>query len=383
MATEKGVWDIQDVRDKELAGEWSYQGAKQLWTWGSGSWGQVGVDNTTQYSSPVQIPGASWSTKISSTKEYNLIAIRTDGTLWMQGINNLGQLGQNNNTWIKSPVQIPGSWSDADGGYRKTVATRTDGTLWAWGYGYQGALAQGSRGESPGNTHRSSPVQIPGTNWTSPKTGGSSGGAAAALRTDGTLWTWGSNNDGVLGINDTSHYSSPKQVPGTNWASIAMSHTGPIMLGTKGGKLYSWGNNADGQLGLNDRTQRSSPTQIPGTTWATGDDQIATGNNASFAIKTDGTLWAWGDNSRGGLGLNNVVAYSSPVQVPGSWSIVNQAMNNTLAIKTDGTAWAWGDNEYGELGQNNVTQYSSPVQIPGLWHNVSSSAYGQAGIRNV
>ena len=116
---EEGVWGLKQVYNKVNQGSiWDYIGLKELWTWGSGSWGQVGVDNTTQYSSPVQIPGASWSTKISSTKEYNLIAIRTDGTLWMQGINNLGQLGQNNTTWIKSPVQIPARWSDAAGGYR-------------------------------------------------------------------------------------------------------------------------------------------------------------------------------------------------------------------------------------------------------------------------
>ena len=90
------------------------------------------------------------------------------------------------------------------------------------------------------------------------------------------------SNDGVLGINDTSNYSSPKQVPGTNWASIAMSHTGPIMLGTKGGKLYSWGNNADGQLGLNDRTQRSSPTQVPGS-WTLS--KISGSSNVMHVLK--------------------------------------------------------------------------------------------------
>ena len=101
--------------------------------------------------------------------------------------------------------------------------------------------------------------------------------------------------------------------------------------------------------------------------------------------------WTWGANETGMLGQNNTTKYSSPVQIPGSWTGFNKGNIGSnasygevnIGAKADGTLWAWGDNERGELGQNNVTQYSSPVQIPGLWHNVSSSAYGQAGIRNV
>tara|TARA_R100000152_G_C6742899_1_gene166640 strand:- start:7 stop:1170 length:1164 start_codon:yes stop_codon:yes gene_type:complete len=379
-----GVWGLDQVYNKANQGSiWTYSGLAQLWTWGGANWGQVGVDNSTQYSSPVQIPG-SWD-KLSHTKEYNLIGIKSDGTLWIQGLNNVGQLGQNNNTWIKSPVQIPGSWSDVDGGYRKTLAVKTDGTLWAWGYGYQGGLAHGG---SPGHTDRSSPTQVTGggTTWTSPKTGGASGGSSAALKTDGTLWTWGNNTDGALGLNDTTHYSSPKQIPGTTWSSINISDTGPLMLATKtDGTLWVWGNNSDGQLGQNSRTQYSSPKQIPGTTWATGNKQTTSGNNTAFAIKTDGTLWAMGDNTRGALGQNNRTGYSSPVQIPGTtWSKVDNASNNTLALKTDGTLWAWGDNRIGELSQNNVTEYSSPVQIPGTgWDDISSSAYGQGAIKKL
>ena len=385
---EKGVWGLDQVYNKINQGSiWEYSGQFELWTWGGGNWGQTGQNNNTKYSSPVQVPGTTWS-KLSTTKEYNTIAIKTDGTLWMWGINNLGQLGQNGGPALSSPKQVgtDTTWFDVDGGYRKTVATKTDGTLWAWGYGYQGGLAHGG---SPGNTNRSSPIQIHGggTTWTSPKTGGASGGSTAALKTDGTLWTWGNNTDGALGLNDTTNYSSPKQVPGTTWSSINISDTSPLMLATKtDGTLWVWGNNADGQLGQNSRTQYSSPKQIPGTTWASGDKQTTSGNNMSFAIKTDGTLWAMGDNTYGALGQNNRTGYSSPVQIPGTtWSKVHQASNNTLALKTDGTLWGWGDNRIGELSQNDATPgYSSPVQIPGTgWDDISSSAYGQAAIKKL
>ena len=110
----------------------------------------------------------------------------------------------------------------------------------------------------------------------------------------------------------------------------------------------------------------SSPVQIPGTTW----NYLGGGNIHGSAVKTDGTLWMWGNGNHGKLGQNeptNADKRSSPVQVPGTtWSKVSGGeMFNTVATKTDGTAWAWGDNSDGQLGQNNLTTYSSPVQIPG------------------
>ena len=133
------------------------------------------------------------------------------------------------------------------------------------------------------------------------------------------------------------------------------------------GTLWSWGGNSAGKLGLNDKTQRSSPTQIPGTTWSTA---TSSSNYASsFGIKTDGTLWSWGQNYFGMLGLNagEPGRRSSPTQIPGTtWRSIDADWKAAvIATKTDGTAWGWGYNQYGELGLNNRTAYSSPVQVPG------------------
>ena len=184
-----------------------------LFAWGFNDYGALGQNNRTEYSSPVQIPGASWSS--TSNGQAHSLATKTDGTLWTWGLNSSGQLGQNNITRYSSPVQIPGTqWSSISTGTDTSVATKTDGTLWAWGLGNNGQLGQNS------TTDRSSPVQIPGTSWNL----AGSYNNTFATKTDGTLWSWGYNNGGQLGQNNTTAYSSPVQIPGTSWYTINVAN---------------------------------------------------------------------------------------------------------------------------------------------------------------
>jgi alpha-tubulin suppressor-like RCC1 family protein len=134
-----------------------------------------------------------------------------------------------------------------------------------------------------------------------------------AIKNDGTLWAWGSNNDGRLGLNNTTSNSSPVQVGSlNNWAHV-MPGSGSFSLAIKtDGTLWSWGLNGSGQLGLGDTTNRSSPVQVGSLTdWAYAGVTSA----GSFALKTDGTIWAWGTNSSGQLGLGDTTNRSSPVQI--------------------------------------------------------------------
>jgi alpha-tubulin suppressor-like RCC1 family protein len=180
---------------------------------------------------------------------------------------------------------------------------------------------------------QSSPIQIPGT-WSQGALGEYSSGG---VKTDGTAWTWGRNSDGMLGHNNRTDYSSPVQLPGTNWG------TSPLQFRVIGnqrsfaiktdGTLWTWGDNGQGNLGQNNRTRYSSPNQIPGTTWSK-----ISGRAHCLAIKTNGTLWSWGGNSQGALGQNNRTDYSSPKQIPGTtWSFVATGDATSFAIKTDGT----------------------------------------------
>ena len=175
---------------------------------------------------------------------------------------------------------------------------------------------------------------------------GRAGVAAAAALTK--LWSWGSNYYGKLGLGDTASRSSPVQVGTTStWSSVEYNRGGTHTLATKtDGTLWAWGENFSGQLGLANTTNRSSPVQVGAlTTWS----KVCCGLYNTAAIKTDGTLWTWGNNRGGQLGIGNIVYKSSPVQVGAltTWSKVSCGKAVTAAIKTDGTLWTWGDNNYG------------------------------------
>ena len=188
-----------------------------------------------------------------------------------------------------------------------------------------------------------------------------------------------------MGQNNTSNYSSPRQVPGTTWDQIAMSSHCTFGIKTDG-TLWSWGQATGGQDGRNDHNHRSSPIQLPGTTWA----KVYGGQNRTAAIKTDGTLWVWGNSAQGQLGLNQQIpgGISSPIQLGSdtTWSDFSWTYNATIALKTDGTLWSWGYNGNAALGHNNPSpsHRSSPTQIPGTaWTGISKAFHNGFGFKTV
>ncbi len=335
----------------------------QAWAWGFNEKGQLGQNNKTDYSSPVQVPGTTWSVKgdMGNKWAHN---IKSDATLWAWGSNSYGVLGQNNTTSYSSPKQIPGTtWATVNSGQMDVVMSKTDGTLWVLGRNGNGSLGV----NAPASTYASSPTQVPGTTWSSTYfTSNSYHGVKLAVKTDGTLWTWGQNNYGQLAQNDRTVRSQPIQIgTDTTWKRPAETRARSTGCIKTDGTLWMWGRASYGTHGDNtDQTSRSSPVQVPGTTWS----KIALGTDATLATKTDGTLWIWGDNRNGGLGQNqpNNSHRSSPVQIPGTnWDDINAGQHFVAATKTDGTLWTWGENDGGQLGHNDIIDYSSPNQIPG------------------
>ena len=361
----------------------------EIWVWGGGDNGKFGLNSQTKYSSPVQMPGTNWAPIYKDTAKKNgdwSAYVKTDGTLWSMGKNDKGQLGQNNQgsaTYRSSPIQIPGTnWVNVSTGFYSNLAVKSDGTMWAWGDNSNGNLGLNQTGP----VKISSPTQIPGTTWSTDQSKFCIGYEfSAAIKTDGTLWMWGEDNKGQLGQNSHVTYSSPIQV-GTdqNWRSIRLGAS--VSIGTKtDGTLWSWGASSDGIDGSNRNSgapgSRSSPVQIPGTTWDWAGLLYRTG----YATRTDGTLWTWGSNAYGQLGHNNQTKYSSPVQIPGTnWSAICAGGNGncTAATKTDGTLWSWGYNTEGRLGLNDLTNRSSPTQIPGTdWISITSSGNSFASMK--
>ena len=376
-----GNGDLQQiyVNDYNLIDQYAMTGS--LWTWGQNNNGQLGNNTAVTKSSPVQTIAAGTNWKLVGCGRYHTAAIKTDGTLWLWGQNNNGQLGDNTAVNKSSPVQTIAAgtnWKQVGSGGYHTAAIKTDGTLWTWGWNIFGQLGDNTV------ANKSSPVQTiaGGTNWKQV-----SGGLyhTAAIKTDGTLWLWGYNNNGQLGDNTIVNKSSPVQTiaGGTNWKLVGCGryHTAAIKTD---GTLWTWGFNNSGQLGDNTAVNKSSPVQTiaAGTNWK----QVVCGQYQTATIKTDGTLWLWGQNYYGQLGDNTVAGKSSPVQtIAGgtNWKLVGSGDYHTAAIKTDGTLWTWGYNPYGQLGDNTVAGKSSPVQTISAgtnWKLVGCGRYHTAAI---
>lgn len=356
-----------------------------LYAWGLNSNGQLGTINTTSRSSPVQVSSDfGWSTGAAGYQG-GVVFIKNNGAMYAWGLNNNGQLGLNDRVKRSSPVQVGSltTWLNAAATQYSTAAIKTDGTLWTWGENNSGQL-----GQNVVYTKFSSPVQVGAlTNWSS-ITGTLF--SFSAIKTDGTLWSCGSNSNGQLGLNTvyTQNKSSPTQVGTlTNWASASGGAYHVIATKTDG-TMWSWGANNFGALGLNISylLKRSSPSQIGAlTTWS----KVSASYYGATAIKTDGTLWSWGYNGEGQVGDNTRTNRSSPVQIGTltTWSSVASngvdADINTFAIKTDGTLWAWGNNGVGALGDGTIIQRSSPVQIGSStnWSKIIGGGASTFGIR--
>tara|TARA_B100001094_G_scaffold4556_1_gene4108 strand:+ start:719 stop:1912 length:1194 start_codon:yes stop_codon:yes gene_type:complete len=380
--TRKGVWNIQGAREKDQQNLWAQFYTK--WGIGPNDYGQLGTGNRSAGISPnhnkVIANSEDWvricQDRADADNESNFqLCIKNNGSLWSWGDNGHGQLGHNNRTQYSSPVQIPGTtWANATSSCHAAIAVKTDGTMWSWGKNTHGQMGV----NQPTNYKRSSPVQIPGTTWSSEPFHAAAGVHMFQwIKTDGTLWEWGANEYGQLGQNNRTNYSSPRQVGSdTTWDWMGGVQTG-VLAGKTDGTMWGWGANEGGILGLNNRTNYSSPKQIPGTTWS---GAVCAGQS-SLAVKTDGTLWTWGNNSSGKLGLSETDnrITSSPEQLPGTtWTTQIGFSNNGQschAIKSDGTMWGWGDNDNYELGIYPITvKVSSPTQVgtESQWHNLSS-----------
>jgi alpha-tubulin suppressor-like RCC1 family protein len=340
-----------------------------LWSWGSNGSGQLAASALVQRSSPVQVGSLTdWSNVW--TGQYHVIAKKTDATLWAWGYNNIGQLGLNtiDNTRISSPLQV-GTDTDWSGnaenlGIAFSLFTKTTGTLWARGLNSYGRLGLGDT-----VNRTSSPIQVgTDTNWSKVSCGYN---FTSAIKTTGTLWSWGRNSYGQLGSGNLTSRSSPVQVgTGTDWSMVSSGSYNVMAIKTTG-TLWGWGRNQYGQLGLGNTINRSSPVQVgTGTDWS----KVSCQERRSAALKTDGTIWTWGRNNLGQLGLGNVTDRSSPVQVGTdiNWSDISSGESHTIAVKTTGTLWAWGSGSDGRLGLGNTTNRSSPVQVGSLtdWSKV-------------
>jgi len=333
-----------------------------MYNCGTAGDGALGNDTETPNLSSMTQLGVkdNWATIVNGSRW--TVGVKSGGTLWAFGSNYDGTLGDGTTVDKSSPIQIGllSDWSHvAIQGGSSCFAIKTDGTLWAWGANYAGQLGLGDV------VGRSSPVQVGAlTDWSQACVGTNT---AHFIKTDGTLWGSGyTGTRGNLGDNSIVNKSSPVQLGAlTTWARVNNCTYGGCAVKTDG-TLWGWGRNFYGEIGAGTyRTVYSSPIQVGALTdWFYCAN---TGFRQRVAVKTDGTLWSWGGSVNRYSPSNSSDKTSSPVQVGAltTWSDVwgRNGEAGGVAIKTDGTLWGWGDNGQGKIGDGTTTKRSSPVQV--------------------
>jgi len=364
----------------------------QAYGWGSNSDNGAVADGTfINRSSPVAIVGGftDWCQVDATIRTFG---IRANGTLWAWGCNLYGAIGNNTAANQSSPVSVVGGftdWCQVSGGGLHTLAVRSSGTLWSWGRNCRqffgnNAGALGDNSAEP----RSSPVSVVGgfTDWCRASAGSYH---SVGLRSNGTAWAWGCNNCGAVGDDTTINKSSPVSVVGgfTDWIQIGAGRCVSAGLRSNG-TIWAWGSNGSGQLGDNTVIAKSSPVSVIGgfTDWC----QISVGYEGVIALRTNGTAWSWGSGLFGALGDNTTVNKSSPVSVVGgftNWCCVclSKCAGRASGVRTDGTGWVWGQDNSGNLGIDiSGANRSSPVQVSGGftdWNQISIGSIISSGLR--
>ena len=335
-----------------------------VWAWGNNNYGQLGDGTTTDRATPIQVSGLS-SVIAVAAGEHHTIAVKSDGTVWAWGNNSFGQVGDGTTIDKATPVQVSGLTgviAVAAGGVH-TIAIRSDGTIWTWGAGDNGQLGQGT------TLSKSTPVQVSDLTGVMAIAAGLA--HSLALKSDGTMWAWGYNFSGQVGDGTTNTKYSPIQVSNITGVITVTSGWSHSVTIKSDGTVWTWGDNANGSLGDGTTTNRTTPVQVIGLTGTTRPKSVAAGGQHSLALKSDGTVSAWGYNLYGQIGDGTVFDKYTHVSVSGLTGVVAIAGGNehSIALKSDGTVWAWGHNINGQLCDRTTTDRLTHVQAGGPTFN--------------
>lgn len=299
----------------------------------------------------------------------NTLMLCTDGTVTGWGRNDFGQLGNGSNLSITPrPVNVglPSAPVRVITTYDASFAILADGSLWAWGSNLSGILGVGS-----GISSTTTAMRVPNIPPVIDVAG--SVGYTIALCSDGSVWSWGYNEYGTLGTGPgtvrTTIYT-PQQIPPAtlrNVRAIDASLTFCVALDADG-HIWTWGTDTNGALGLG--TPMHAGTVVPNPARINLDNvrQIDVSIQRVVALRTDGTVWTWGENANGNLGLSNRTYVNTPMQVGAGllidavWVAINQ--DAAVAIRPNGTTYVWGSNYLGSLGLSSPAFAYTPISGP-------------------
>lgn len=335
---------------------------RDRWAWGSANNGALGNGTTTPSTDAPALVNAEgdWAT-IAMGVVFG-VGIR-QGKIYSWGNNANGRTGQATTTGnTTSPTQVGSAtdWTQVSAGLAHVLALKSDGTLWSWGQAANGRLGNGTT--TPDVT---TPTQVgAATDW---KVVAAGNNFSMAIKTDGTLYTWGTAANGRLGNGTTTpDVSTPTKI-GTDTDWNILCGAGGFALAIKtNGKLYAWGNNANGQTGQGTTTgNTTTPTQVG----SDSDWENVSANNCVVAVK-GGQLYGWGLNTNGAVGDNSTTTRSTPQLIDSNtgWKVGRLGNGGSLTQQScairQGKLYTWGADTNGVLGNGAATgDVLVPTQI--------------------
>jgi len=306
------------------------------------------------------------------------LVLKTDGTVWAHGSDNYGQLGQGvtHAQPVPALTKVPGL--PAAGAIAVANATSfamdPSGAVWAWGNNSVYTDANASVFGDGANVAKSSAKATGFTNCVELANGDS---FSVAVKKDGTVWTWGYDFAGRLGPGASGSRLSPGQVTGLSGVTHVATGADFAFAIQADKTIFAWGRNNQGQLGTGDRSQGYLPG-VPGpvsgindaiavVASSSGGDLSASGAHA-FALRSDGSVWAWGDAVALGVDVSPATYTATPKKIPGLSNVTALAAGDlhVLALTSDGSVWAWGSNVSGEIGDGTTNDALVPKKVPGL-----------------
>lgn len=336
-----------------------------LWVWGYNNFGQLGDGTTTTRLAPIPVPGLTDVVGISTGGDHTLAVTRT-GHVWAWGYNGSGQLGLGHKTTHHTPTQIPtlSNVVAVAAGERHSLALRADGSVWAWGENWYGELGTGT------TTATLTPVQVPGLTGVSAIAAGTA--FSLALQDDGAggglVWGWGLNDDGQLGDGTISNRLSPVRVAlPIAAAAVAATLDTAYAIGVDG-SLWGWGDNSNGEVGDGTEfNERWVPVRLQ---WIGEAAVVAGGGQNGVAVTSEGFAWSWGADTSSNLGDGlSIGRRQYPDRMRSLTGVLGVAFGeaNGVVVLVDGTVWGWGSNASGSVGDGTTTLRSLPVPASNLF----------------
>jgi alpha-tubulin suppressor-like RCC1 family protein len=332
-----------------------------LKAWGGNNYGQLGVGDTNDRSAPISVTTPVQFKQISAGAGHT-VAIAGDGSVWAWGSNGSGELGDGTASVSNLPIEVqgPGDTVALSAGFFHVLALSGNGSVWAWGGNNNGPLGDGTRRD------RALPQRIAGLPAMSAIATGNE--FSLALEQNGNVWSWGWGGLGQLGDGRTGvSQLTPKALTTISGVTQLAAHYVHVLAVRQDGSVWAWGDNSYGQLGDGTTTDRSTPTKVTGLSNAV--IAVSAGSFHSLALDRSGNVWAWGYNVVGQLGDGTIVHRHAPVRVVGLSEVIAIAANShsSYAITRDGRLWTWGWNSEGQLGTGSTDRYSSYARpIEGL-----------------